>query len=199
MGQFLNVVRALAGLTIPVVTTGPTPVAGEVSLYAKSDGNVYKKASDGSEVALGGGGSSSTPLSAWPVGSVYIGVVPTSPASLLGGGTWASFGTGQVLVGVDANQTEFNTVEKAGGSKSVVLSAGNLPPHAHTIAHTHDITRSSVDGTTSTTVKRAGTSDVAAPPTSGPSTPNSGNGPGTSDPVSVLQPYITVYMWKRTA
>lgn len=198
MGQFLNVVRALAGLTVPVVTSGVTPVAGEVSLYAKSDGNVYKKTSDGAEVVLGGSGGSSSPLAAWPVGSVYIGVVPTSPASFFGG-TWASFGTGQVLVGIDANQTEFNTVEKAGGSKTTTLTAANLPPHAHTIAHTHDITRSSVDGTTATTVKRAGVSDVASPPTSGPSTPNSGNGPGTSDPVSVLQPYITVYMWKRTA
>ena len=54
---------------------------------------------------------SGNPIDSWPIGSVFISVVSTSPATLLGGGTWVAFGAGRVLVGLDAGQTEFDTVE----------------------------------------------------------------------------------------
>ncbi|HET9666658.1 MAG TPA: hypothetical protein VFP09_07880, partial [Desertimonas sp.] len=78
-------------------------------------------------------------IDAWPVGSIFIGVTPTNPATLLGGGTWAVFGTGRMLVGVDAGDAQMDTAEKIGGSKTTVLVTANLPSHAHTMAHTHPI------------------------------------------------------------
>ena len=51
---------------------------------------------------------------AFPVGSVYLAVVSTNPATLLGYGTWSALGAGRVLMGVDAGQSG----EETGGSAS---------------------------------------------------------------------------------
>ena len=66
----------------------------------------------------GATGPQGDPGQAWPVGSVFIAVVSTNPATLLGYGTWAAFATGRTLVGIDAGQTEFDTVEETGGAKT---------------------------------------------------------------------------------
>lgn len=77
------------------------------------------------------------PLAAWPVGSIFISAVATNPADLLGGGTWVAFGTGRVLVAIDAAQTEFDTLLETGGSKTQTLTEANLPVHDHSINHDH--------------------------------------------------------------
>jgi hypothetical protein len=69
----------------------------------------------------------------YPVGSVYINAASgTNPSSLLGFGTWEAFGAGQVLVGLDSTDTEFDTVEETGGEKGVAslaeAGATNLMP-----------------------------------------------------------------------
>ena len=81
------------------------------------------------------GGQSSE---AFPVGSVFISVVATDPATLLGYGTWSAFAAGRVLVGLDAGQTEFDTVEETGGAKTHTLTSAEMPAHTHVQdAHTH--------------------------------------------------------------
>jgi hypothetical protein len=84
---------------------------------------------------------------AWPVGSIFTSVVATNPATLLGFGTWAAFGTGRVLVGIDTGDTDFDTVEETGGAKTHTHAAGTLVPSAHVGAavadhasHTHTYT-----------------------------------------------------------
>ena len=90
---------------------------------------------------LNGAGDFTTPpgaSEAWPIGSVFIAVVPTDPATLIGYGTWAAFGTGRVLVGLDAGDPDFDTVEETGGAKTVVLASAEMPSHTHVQnAHTH--------------------------------------------------------------
>lgn len=56
-----------------------------------------------------------------PVGSIHVTVDPTNPATTLGYGTWAAFGTGRVIVGVDVGDTDFDTVEETGGSKTATV------------------------------------------------------------------------------
>jgi hypothetical protein len=73
----------------------------------------------------GGGGD---PIDAWPVGSIFIGVSSTNPATLLGGGTWVSFGAGRVLVGLDAGDPSFDTVKETGGAKTVAAAGTNSAP-----------------------------------------------------------------------
>ena len=64
-----------------------------------------------------------------------------NPGTLFGG-TWVAWGEGQVPVGVNSNDTDFNTVEKTGGAKSVTLTSAQsgVPAHSHGLnSHKHTI------------------------------------------------------------
>jgi hypothetical protein len=148
-------------------------------------------------------GSALTMSQVYPVGSIYISVVSTNPATLLGVGTWVAFGTGRTLVGIDAGQTEFDTVEETGGAKTHTLLEAEIPSHTHTITdpgHAHTQTTSATDGASG----RADSSSGGATynnvaninsNTTGITINNTGGGGAHNN----LQPYIVVYMWKRTA
>jgi hypothetical protein len=128
-----------------------------------------------------------TALAAYPVGSIYISVNSTNPSSLFGG-TWVAFAAGRTLIGVDAGQTEFDTVEETGGAKSKTLIAAEMPAHSHTIP---DV-RSATTGAVNTLVAR--TADASSTAGNDVSTGSSGSGSA----FSILNPYITVYIFKRT-
>jgi len=120
----------------------------------------------------------------YPVGSVYINATnSTNPGTLLGFGTWAAFGAGRVPVGIDSSDTDFDTAEETGGAKTHTLSIAELP------AHTHTYTRKSVTGGTLSGGDPNSVSDV---------TDNTGS-TGSGSAHNNVQPYIVVYMWKRTA
>lgn len=83
---------------------------------------------------------------AFPIGSVFLSVVVTNPATLLGYGTWLAIASGKMLVGLDSGDTDFDTVEEIGGTKTKTIAQANLPniltgagsSHNHTqAAHTH--------------------------------------------------------------
>jgi len=83
-------------------------------------------------------GPQGLPGEAFPVGAVFISVVNTNPATLLGYGTWQSIAAGKFLVGFDSGDAAFNTAEGVGGAKTVALSVGEMPVHTHIQnAHTH--------------------------------------------------------------
>jgi microcystin-dependent protein len=116
---------------------------------------------------------------------VFISVVSTNPATLLGFGTWAAFGAGRVLVGIDAGQSEFDTVEETGGAKTHTLAESEIP------GHTHSYTQPDAPAM----AVLAGVSAAVTGVTAGVATGSTG-GDGAHNN---LQPYIVVYMWKRTA
>lgn len=146
----------------------------------------------------------------YPVGSIYMSINSTNPTNLFGG-TWVAWGNGKVPVGIDSNDTDFNTVEKIGGDKS----------HHHYVgAHSHDLDGSNAYAQVNYTGARAylkGRSRATWTPTdglSGMSTYSQKNPMSWGADVygktqdysafntgnnSSLQPYITCYMWKRTA
>jgi hypothetical protein len=72
------------------------------------------------------------PAEAFPVGSIYLAVVSTDPATLLGYGTWSAIGAGRVLVGLDSGDTDFDVVEETGGAKTVASAGSNAAEAAHT-------------------------------------------------------------------
>ncbi len=61
-------------------------------------------------------------LEPFPVGSIFTTVSASNPSALLGYGTWTAFGVGQVLVGVDVSNPDFDTVEETGGSLTQTFS-----------------------------------------------------------------------------
>lgn len=143
---------------------------------------------------------------AFPVGSVFIAVVSTNPATLLGYGTWSAFAAGRMLVGLDAGQSEFDTVEETGGAKTVTLTGAQsgIAQHTHLQnAHGHTISGGSSDDTSAPfTGPDASTSTATAFGGGIGSTTATNQDAGPTDAAQAhpnLPPYITCYMWKRTA
>lgn len=143
----------------------------------------------------------------YPIGSVYINAgVSTNPATLLGFGTWSAYAEGKVLVGFNAAETEFDTDEETGGAKTVAASAHNHPLSDNgqtTVAlGTNDIFTRNIATAAYNWTKRT---NIGVAGVAGPAAISAGQGlQGTTDNAtpaasSVLQPYITVRMWKRTA
>ena len=140
----------------------------------------------------------------YPVGSIYMSVKSTSPATLFGG-TWVRWGNGRVPVGVDTSQTEFNSVEKIGGEKTHTITEDEMPTHQH-FADNNDgeekltgnvgnmgFSASSDEGASYCYTLNWGYRSRRTD--TGIKTAASGG----SDPHNNLQPYITCYIWKRTA
>jgi len=133
---------------------------------------------------------------AYPVGSIYLNATnSTNPATLLGFGTWVAFGAGKMMVGFDSGDSLFNSAEKTGGSKDAIV-----------VSHTHSITdpgHSHGVGVSTTVSAAGGVYAMPATSTDRVSTTNttgiSVNSTGSSGTNANLPPYITVYMWKRTA
>jgi hypothetical protein len=130
-----------------------------------------------------------------PVGSVYINATNSAnPATYFGFGTWVAFGAGRVPVGFNASDPLFDSAEETGGSKDAVVVS-----HSHTITdpgHTHTTNAvTPVPG-----VGIAGTLAQSVGATINPATTGiTINSAGESGVNKNLQPYITVFMWKRTA
>ena len=84
---------------------------------------------------------------AYPVGAVFIAVVATNPATLLGYGTWAAIAAGRMLVGLDAGDTDFDVAEEVGGAKTHV-HADNLGHDAHAVTQpgNHVLTQPAAHG-----------------------------------------------------
>ena len=159
----------------------------------------------------------------YPAGSIYISVNNTNPEVLFPGTTWVAFGAGRTLVGINSSDTDFDTVEETGGSKTKTLADTNIPAHIH-----HVSAKTSI-GTAKSTVIQArfnggydGTSGYnsfsydgysGASNSGGSIAYLSGSGhthsvdinefntdsTGTGTAFNIMNPYITVYMWKRTA
>ena len=68
---------------------------------------------------------------------MFIAVVATNPSVLLGGGTWVSFATGRMLIGIDPGDTAMDTAEETGGEKSHTIDLSEVPLHQHGMSHTH--------------------------------------------------------------
>lgn len=140
----------------------------------------------------------------YPVGSVYVSVKNQSPSTFLGG-TWETFGTGKTLVGVDTSQSEFNSVEKTGGEKTHTLSEEEMPKHEHGVGlyftgyaeWDNTVSKNNYVFNYNSTVIR----NLAMESVEKTATASSGltYKTGGSKPHNNLQPYITVYMWKRIA
>jgi hypothetical protein len=146
-----------------------------------------------------------------PVGSVYINATnATNPGTLLGFGTWVAFGAGRVPVGFDAGNALFDAAEETGGSADSVL-----PTHTHTATsvstvtdpgHLHNFT--TYNGAPFSGNNPWYANDVANPVTQSTATAVTGitvatsttnANAGVSGTNGNYQPYITVYMWKRSA
>ena len=115
----------------------------------------------------------------FPIGSTYVTQTNTNPSTILGFGTWERL-KGKVVVGLDENDTDFNQINKTGGSKYIQehYHKDSIAVNGH-----ENLETVGYNGEQSTAQYYVRTSGVL-----GAKTGNSGN----------LQPYQVVgYMWIR--
>lgn len=116
------------------------------------------------------------------VGKIIVDTANVNPETYLGFGTWTYWGSGKVPVGVDTADTDFATVEKTGGNKTAYTFA--RPARMEDGTDAFHIP-SGLGGFSDRIILSGTKKEV---------------GTGyTTEKVSNVQPYITCYMWKRTA
>lgn len=130
----------------------------------------------------------------YPVGSIYMSVNSTNPSTLFGG-KWEEWGAGRVPISVNKDDTNYNIAEMTGGSERKELRAmiGAVNSDTGTIGYK---TAAPVIGEDmgSYTLSVRGTAQ----------SPGAFRANHTTlvkevdgKDLSLLQPYITCYMWKR--
>jgi hypothetical protein len=142
-----------------------------------------------------------------PVGSIYINATnATNPGTLLGFGTWTAFGAGRVPVGFDSGNVLFDTAEETGGTANATLpshthtatSSVSDPGHAHTSAAGPGPGSTNLDPISANTQQLASVGVTTGTTTTGITVATSNSTEGASATNANYQPFITVYMWKRT-
>ena len=123
----------------------------------------------------------------FPVGAVYITATNTNPQTFLGG-TWVAFGQGRTLVGVNTSESEFNSVLKTGGEKTHKLTENEMPEHNHPIT----------GGGSKLALTTGGNMYRVVYEENGLVEQVRSSNTGGSQAHNNLQPYITVYFWRRT-
>ena len=197
--EFNNIATAVAtkaDLASPTFTGTPTLPTGTISVTQSSGNSTTAIATTAfvqAAIAL-----------LYPVGSIYTNAtVSTNPATLLGFGTWTAFAAGRVMVGFNSGNALFDTAEETGGNADAITVT-----HTHTATstdsgHTHNLV-----ATSGATLSGGGSQTVPQTPNNNTTfTTNSSTAnitttvasAGSSGTNANYQPYITVYMWKRTA
>ena len=118
-------------------------------------------------------------LAAWPVGSIYMSMQATSPATLFGG-TWEQM-ENRFLLGAGSGYVAGAT----GGEAEHTLTGNEMPSHYHLIA-----------------MNQAGESEYWGPMCAAMQDGymvNMTKPAGGDQPHNNMPPYIAVYMWRRTA
>ncbi len=153
----------------------------------------------------------------YPVGSVYMSVNSTSPATLFGG-TWERI-TGQFLLGATdngaygGNSTASVRAGYTGGEATHKLTSGEsgLPAHHHSMKHEHTSPRYTIydydygySGGYYLQFPQGGKKGWASSNTQPATSSYNGNtGDNTAASASSshnnMPPYLAVYIWKRTA
>lgn len=165
----------------------------------------------------------------YPVGSIYMSVNSANPGTFLNGTTWVQWGMGRTILGVGSNEANTDTTygsvtkgsfnhkaaEVKGGEYSHTLTEAQMPSHTHTFtgtadSHSHGVKNRKtnwgdsggsknviIDASTTDSYSALETVKSTASTSITPAGTNASTGGGKAH--NNIQPYITCYMWKRTA
>lgn len=134
------------------------------------------------------------PLQAYPVGSVYISISSNFNPNTSFGGTWERFGQGRTLIGEgtgnDGSTSMSFTANSTGGEYKHKLTVEEMPSHKHrqhvaaSTGNESGYQRYDFNGEGNANLYDA---------------MHDTRSQGGDTPHNNVQPYITVYFWKRTA
>lgn len=207
----LRLVKSTIKATFPNISGAVTKTHAEINALASQSELTALQTTLTAAIATA---VADTKNALYPVGSIYTNATSsTNPATLLGFGTWVVFGEGRVLVGQNASDALFDSLEETGGSKDAVVVS-----HSHTFSgttsgvgdHQH---YPSVNGNTNGYAFGGDTYNVTRASQDGyyqntPTTPagahshtysGTTSSTGSSGTNANIQPYVVVKMWKRTA
>jgi hypothetical protein len=219
--EFVNISTAIAtkaDLASPTFTGSPVLPTGTTGVTQSAGNNSTAL----STTAYTDAAITAVKSALFPVGAIYTAIVSTNPGTLLGFGTWSAFGAGRVMVGFDSGNALFDTAEETGGNADAITVS-----HTHTATstvtdagHSHGLMGSSSTGTTRGLVEgtnrnvqggdgtpsrgyvqtaSTGGENLVETKTTGVTVATTNASTGSSGTNANYQPYITVYMWKRTA
>lgn len=132
----------------------------------------------------------SAALAAYPVGSIYMSANATDPGTLFGG-TWSRI-QGRFLLAADGSHAAGST----GGEETHTLTVEEIANHFHSF---------SISGATKTAIVDTGeySDEFGLHFTSGEASyraaPGSMDSTGGNQPHNNMPPYLSVYVWQRTA
>lgn len=189
-----NVTSAL-GYTPPTTDTKYTLPTGNASTL----GGV-KLSDSTSSTSSTSGGIAATPaavkaaiaeakLAAWPIGSIYMTVSNTSPASLFGG-TWERI-SDRFLLGASGTYP----AGAAGGEFAHTLTQSELPNYSLSVTNGSNVIRSKTGSSADAYVQTQ--SGGWGIPNWESKTVTVASG-GSGEAHNNMPPYLAVYMWKRT-
>jgi len=202
--EFVNISVAIAtkaDLASPTFTGTPTLPTGTIAVTQSSSDDSTKLAT----TAFVQDVADAIKAALFPVGSIYTNSsVATNPGTLLGFGTWTAFGAGRVMVGFDSGNALFDAAEETGGAADATLpshthtatSTVTDPSHAHTYNQPQGLVGYTQGGSQSVPYPQSVSTSSAS---TGITVATTNASAGTSGTNANYQPYITVYMWKRTA
>lgn len=189
-----NVTNAL-GYTPPTTDTKYTLPTGNASTL----GGV-KLSDSTSSTSSTSGGIAATPaavkaaiveakLAAWPIGSIYMSVNSTSPASLFGG-TWEKL-SNTFLLAASSSYPAGST----GGESTHKLTQSELPNYSLSVTNGSNVIRSKT-GKTADAYVQTQPSGWGIPNWESKTVTVASGGSGEAH--NNMPPYLAVYMWKRT-
>lgn len=131
-----------------------------------------------------------------PINSILITMNSIDPSTYLGG-TWEEIAQGRTIVGVNQDDSDFDTPGKLGGNKTYDLRAliGCYDSQIHKIGY-YASTQTSPNNNFSYGGSFSSWESSIAESRINHSTPVRSDGGAN---YTTIQPYITTYIWKRTA
>ena len=135
----------------------------------------------------------------FPIGAIYMSMVSTNPSEYFGG-TWQEIAQGRMLVGVNPSDSDFSTSSMIGGEKKHKLTINEMPSHTHTIKEYNINTdwepklQHRDAGTSKSVYDKYNTSE-----TSKSITTKTSEATGSNTSINLMSPYLTCYIWQRTA
>lgn len=153
----------------------------------------------------------------YPVGAIYISTVETNPATLFGFGTWEPINNKFLLAGSSGTYPYGNTggstsYTPAGTVGSHTLTVNEMPEHDHApsdqgnnwVPASTSMSRNAVRSGSTSINGYAVTADGGTSGWKWGASGKRGGGKGhnhgfTGTATTIIPPYLSVYMWKRTA
>ena len=199
---------ALSASDVSAVPTSDVSTSGGASKVIKTDSSGDINLASGAKYKVNG---TSLLELVYPVGAIYISTSSTSPATLFGFGTWERI-SGKFLLGAtDGGSTGTNVQSSAsaaagasGGVATVTLTANEsgLPSHSHLGASNSSYLTTTGEAITRHTVASgSGAANMVRSPGAIERKSNTASvdAANASAAHNNMPPFLSVYIWKRTA